>query len=221
MEQNATSVTPALPPIVLMVDDDAEALQEYSSVFESSGMWVATATQPSEAMDAVDELRPNLIVTDFGLNVTSAAEFVHTLKSTPTTHDIAVIVLTAPAPAPGVTGEARREADLCLTKPVAPATLLVRAQQLLDKTQSLRERIGTVRQRTAELLARSRKLRETTAALSATMARQRACPGCGGGLEWIERGRIGGTTYDYYRWCLKGCGLYCFDRDGQRWVRLA
>lgn len=221
MEQNATSDAPALPPIVLMVDDDAEALQEYSSIFESSGMWVATATQPSEAMDAVDELRPNLIVTDFGGNANSAAELVHTLKSTPTTHDIPVIVLTAPAPAPSVIAEARREADLCLTKPVAPATLLVKAQQMLDKTRSLRERIGSVRQRTAELLVRSRKLRETTAALSATMARKRSCPGCGGGLEWIERGRIGGTTYDYYRWCLKGCGLYCFDRDGQRWVKLA
>ena len=204
-----------------MVDDDAEALDEYSSAFEASGMWVATATQPSEAMDAVDELRPNLIVTDFGVDVTAAADFVHTVKTTPATQDIPLIVLTAPAPAPGVTAEARKEADLYLTKPVPPATLLTTAKQMLDMTQALRERVVGVRQRATELLAQSRKLRETTAALSATMARRRSCPGCGSHLEWIERGRIGGTTYDYYRWCLKGCGLYCYDRDGQRWVKLA
>jgi len=104
---------------------------------------------------------------------------------------------------------------------VAPATLLARAQLLLDRADALRERVAGTAQRTAELLARSRKLRETTAALSVTVAGKRACPGCGGQLEWIERGRIGGTTYDYYRWCLKGCGLYCFDRDGRRWVKLA
>ena len=76
-------------------------------------------------------------------------------------------------------------------------------------------------QRTAELLARSCRLRETTSALSLTVARKRSCPECGGQLEWIERGRIGGTTYDYYRWCLKGCGLYCVHRDVRRWVKLA
>lgn len=146
--QNAQSPARALPPIVLLVDEDADALGEYSTVFEVSGMWVATAMQPSEWMDVVDELR-------------------------------------------------------------------------LDATQALRDRVKGGRQRTAELRACSQRLRETTAVMSATLARQRSCPDCGSRLEWIERGRIGGTTYDYYRWCLKGCGLYCFDRDAQRWVKLA
>jgi hypothetical protein len=52
-------------------------------------------------------------------------------------------------------------------------------------------------------------------------ATQRTCPGCGTPLEWIEEGTIGLRTYEYYRWCLKGCGLYCFDRHGAAWIKLA
>jgi hypothetical protein len=53
------------------------------------------------------------------------------------------------------------------------------------------------------------------------VAARRPCPGCGTPLEWVEQGSIAGVAYDYYRWCLKSCGLYCFDRSRAAWVKLA
>jgi len=50
---------------------------------------------------------------------------------------------------------------------------------------------------------------------------RRLCPACGCSLEWVERGTIGGISFDYFRWCLEGCGLYCFDRSRSKWVKLA
>jgi hypothetical protein len=29
------------------------------------------------------------------------------------------------------------------------------------------------------------------------------------------------VTYDYFRWCPKGCGPFCFNRDAQHWLKLA
>lgn len=52
-------------------------------------------------------------------------------------------------------------------------------------------------------------------------AKERRCPRCSGRLDWVEQGTIGGTRYDYYRWCLKGCGLYCYDATAGQWVKLA
>ena len=58
-----------VPPIVLLVDDDRDTREMYSMFFESSGMCVATAANPGEAMDAVEQLQPDVVVTDIGFGV--------------------------------------------------------------------------------------------------------------------------------------------------------
>ena len=49
----------------------------------------------------------------------------------------------------------------------------------------------------------------------------RHCPACSRPLAFIENGRIGGVWYEYFHWCSGGCGLYCFDCDAGRFVKLA
>lgn len=49
----------------------------------------------------------------------------------------------------------------------------------------------------------------------------RTCPVCAWPLVWAERGSLGGVEYDYYRWCVNGCGLYCLDLSRDQWVKLA
>jgi hypothetical protein len=49
----------------------------------------------------------------------------------------------------------------------------------------------------------------------------RSCPRCHHTLDWIETGELDGALFDYYRWCARGCGLYCFDRGADSFVRLA
>jgi CheY-like chemotaxis protein len=212
-----------IPPIVLLVDDDRDTLAAYSAYFEASGMWVATTTQPGEALDAVQELKPDLIVTEVAFQGQPlGADLIHALKGNPATQDIPLIALSGGPPSDPVSDATRAEATVCLTKPVLPDTLLVTARRLLAHSHDLRERSDRALAKGAALIERSSRLTAKAAEISERMASgSRLCPECGQALDWIEQGRIGGVAYDYYRWCLKGCGLFCYDRDARRWVKLA
>jgi uncharacterized protein with PIN domain len=112
-------------------------------------------------------------------------------------------------------------ADSLLLKPVPPAVLLLRTNELLARAREVRARANAVVRKGKRLIERSTTLLERSRAVEITPATERACPDCGTPLEWIEEGTIGVRVYDYYRWCLKGCGLYCFDRSRAAWIKLA
>jgi DNA-binding response OmpR family regulator len=217
-----TPPRPDIPPIVLLVDDDRDALATYSAFFEASGVWAATSTAPDEALDAVEELKPDLVVTALGFDGEApGADLVHSLRSRAETRHIPVILL-SPRNLAEIPDPTRVEADLCLVKPVAPHTLLATTRRLIDHSREARRRLERARSRAADLSGRATaavtKARHLAAAVE---SRRRLCPQCANALDWIERGRIGGSEYDYYRWCLKGCGLYCYDRHASKWVKLA
>ena len=195
-----------LPPIVLLVDDDRDLRDMYATYFEASGVWVAGAGDPDEALAAVDELKPDLVVTDIGFaGRASGIEFVHTLKTARGTAHVPVIVLTG-RPAGQLPDDTRAVADLVLEKPVLPDLLLGRARGLIAASHALRRRSDIAVEK-----------KEGADRRDVTM---RPCPQCDAPLDWIERATIGSIEYDYYRSCLRGCGLYCFDRTAHTWVRL-
>lgn len=70
-------------------------------------------------------------------------------------------------------------------------------------------------EKSARLIAKARDIDERVNLTA------RGCPSCAQPLQFVETGRIAGSEYDYYHWCDRGCGLYCFDRGGRRWVKLA
>lgn len=212
----------SFPPIVLLVDDDRDTLDMYSSYLESAGLWVATATNPTEGQAHVRELRPNLLVTDIGFGgQQTGVDLIHAVKHDAQTAHIPIMVLSGTA-VEELPAETRREADLVLLKPVLPDVLLTRGQTLMRSSATLRARSTAALDRAYSLLdqnlAARRRMRESVESLG---KRARACPKCGATLEWLERGTIGGVEYDYYRWCLKGCGLYCYDRRAGDWIKLA
>src|SRR3982750_1939830 len=92
------SPTNSLPPIVLLVEDDRDTLDMYSSYLESAGLWVATATSPSAGQAHARELRPNLLVTDirFGGEPTGI-DLVHAIKQDVQTAHIPILVLSGTA----------------------------------------------------------------------------------------------------------------------------
>lgn len=53
-----------VPPIVLLVDDHRDALEQYSESLEAAGFWVATSAVPAEAISAIDDLNPDVLVVD-------------------------------------------------------------------------------------------------------------------------------------------------------------
>ena len=147
-----------VPPIVLLVDDDRDTLDMYSTFLESSGMWVATATSPTQALEAVGEVKPDIIVTDlrFGGRQSGAA-FVHTLREQAATHDTPLIVLSGQA-TEQLPAQMRSEADLLLVKPVLPDTLLEDVRMLLERSRELRQRSQQAQRRVAQLRDKTSEL---------------------------------------------------------------
>jgi CheY-like chemotaxis protein len=211
----------SIPPIVLLVEQDRDTLDMYSAFFEMSGMWVATSTVPQEALAAVDELQPDIVVAGVGGDGDrSGIHLVQTLKQGELTARIPVIVLSGRG-MDDLSVDCREIADICLEKPVLPDQLLDSINQLLARSRVLRQR-GTDAMATAQRLsAKSSELLSRGQSIRERIDSARDCPQCGRPLEWIERGRIGGTEFDYYRWCGKGCGLFCYDGDARKWVKLA
>lgn len=203
--------TDTLPSIVLLVDRDAGRLASYTTSFETEGLWVATCSDPLEAIDAVHELRPDLLIT----NAFDDVEFdlVDTLKRDAQMRGLPVILLTDQNPQ---STRAAKLADLCLQEPISGARLVASSRSLIARSHELRKRSDQTRDRAHKLVMKTgevvkRNLQQTI----------RACPRCGQSLEWIERGRLLGVEYDYYGWCVNGCGLYCYERQAENWIKLA
>ena len=203
-----------LPSIVLLVDDQPNTVAAYSAGFEASGLWVATARNPIEALSAVEELKPDLVITACFGAADAAVNLLETLKGRPDTQRIPVVLI-HDVPVGDVPPHIARLADLCVERAIGVATLVERARALISAAQ-------TARRAMAAAPAAERASRPAAVVTTQVKANeQRRCPGCGSVLEWTERSRLCGIEYDYYRWCGSGCGLYCYDRDAGRWVKLA
>jgi len=212
-----------LPPIVLLVEEDAAIAENYAAFFSKKGVWIANAATPEEGLTALDDLRPDLVVCELEFHGRpEGAEFLAELKRRPDTQTIPVILL-ADGEEPEVVADARRCADVFLQKPVPPAHLLENIRRVLDSSSALRARGQQALAEAARLRGKSTTLLVRSASLAAQLedTGTRRCPICRDRLEWIERGQLDGQEFDYYRWCTNSCGLYCFNRTKRSWIKLA
>ena len=210
-----------IPPIILFVGEDAHALPLYSAHLEQAGMWVASSSRPGEALSAVDELRPDVIVADVDFDEGSAGvSFIEGLAMSEATMAIPLIALSSDG-SKGVPHSAKMRTTLWVPKRVIPDVLVANVQQLLVEGYAVRMRADRDNKRFQDLAGRSRGLLSNTTEADRFASATRTCPVCAQPLQWIENGRIGTVLYDYYQWCVNGCGLHCYDLDGQVWVKLA
>lgn len=206
-----------VPPIVVLIEDDADTLDMYAAYFEMSGLWVAKSRTPSDGLSRVLELRPDLVVTDLGFGGSAGgAPLLAEIKGRPETRNVPVIVLTGQS-SENLPPSVLASADLCLVKPVLPDALLMDVQRLIALSHTLRDRCQRASKGDKKVEVAPPR---ATAVRPSADVRDRPCPECGRMLEWIERGRIAGAEYDYYRWCSQGCGLRCYDRTAAKWVKL-
>jgi DNA-binding response OmpR family regulator len=209
-----------VPPIVLIVEDDRDTREMYSLFLENSGLWVATARGADEAIHTVAEIRPNIVVTDFALEgALTGADLIHTIKSSPITEHIPVVLISGRS-VDDLPDTTRREADLLLVKPINLELLLDHIREVLAKSRHLRQRGDSAINRAHELTERSTRVQRRAYEINAKLQRakeaerERCCPQCGAGLDWIDHGWLNGVHFNYYRPCANGCGLYCFDQGG-------
>lgn len=121
---------PGTEPLVLAVDDDLPILKLVKRELEDQGLRVMTVATGAEALEAVSEHRPDVVVLDLGLPDMSGLDVLKTVRERT---DVPVIILTGQT----ATDERVRGLDLgaddYVVKPFNPDELAARVRAVLRR----------------------------------------------------------------------------------------
>ncbi len=116
---------------VLLVEDDPTVLEVASAYLRSTGFIVSTAADGFEALEAVKESNPDLIVLDRMLPGIDGAEVCRRIRVSST---VPIILLTALGSTDDRVDGFEAGADDYLTKPFSPRELVLRVQSILRRS---------------------------------------------------------------------------------------
>ncbi len=127
--------TDSLQPNILIVEDETALVELLTYNLEKAGFQVTVARDGEEAMLAVAEAKPDLILLDWMLPYISGIEICRRLRRNPDTSDLPVILLTAR----GEEGDRIRGlesgADDYVVKPFSPSELIARVRAVMRRTR--------------------------------------------------------------------------------------
>ena len=121
--------------LVLVVDDDPDALFILPAALEHGGYEVCLAVDGETAIAAVKRERPDVVILDFAMPRLSGPEVLALLKADPATSSIPVIACTA-VPVPGDVPLLRLAgyADVLL-KPVDPSAMVAAVERVYTQAR--------------------------------------------------------------------------------------
>lgn len=124
-----------LQPNILIVEDEAALVELLTYNLEKAGFRTTVARDGEEAMVAVAEDTPDLVLLDWMLPYISGIEICRRLRRNPDTSDLPVILLTAR----GEEGDRIRGlesgADDYVVKPFSPSELIARVRAVMRRTR--------------------------------------------------------------------------------------
>lgn len=120
-----------MAPLVLIVDDNADAREMYAIYLEHAGFRAAQAADGVTAIDLARGQRPDVILMDATMPRLDGWEAARRLKSDADTRNIPLIMLTAHAFNEHRERAAEVGADAFLTKPVLPDALALEIRRVL------------------------------------------------------------------------------------------
>jgi two-component system, OmpR family, response regulator ResD len=108
------------PPLVLLVEDDRDTREMYSSYLSYSGLTVNEASTGRRALESAAKQCPDVVVTDIAMPEMDGLELSRRLRAHAPTRDVPIIAVS------GQASERAREAgaDVVLDKPCEPDKLL-------------------------------------------------------------------------------------------------
>jgi len=122
-------------PLVLVVEDEHALVTLLRYNFEAAGYEVATALDGEEALLAISERRPDIIVLDWMLPSISGLEVCRQIRRKPETRDVPVIMLTARGEEADRVRGLDSGADDYVTKPFSPTELVARVRAVLRRSR--------------------------------------------------------------------------------------
>jgi DNA-binding response OmpR family regulator len=116
---------------VLIVDDEPNIVISLEFLMEQAGYQVKLASNGEEALKAVAEFMPDLVLLDVMLPLKSGFEVCQKIRENSAWKDIKVIMLSAKGRDLEVSKGMALGADLYVTKPFSTEKLLAQVKQLL------------------------------------------------------------------------------------------
>jgi EAL domain-containing protein (putative c-di-GMP-specific phosphodiesterase class I)/DNA-binding response OmpR family regulator len=117
---------------ILIVDDDEDILLIVQTILASAGYSAFTARNGREGVDMALELRPSLILLDVMMPELSGWEVCTTLKNSPETRQIPIVMLTVKSEIRDLITGMQVGADDYITKPFTRRRLLSTVRRLLE-----------------------------------------------------------------------------------------
>lgn len=124
-------------PMVLLVDDSAEARQMYAAYFSTIGCETEQASNGFEAFDKALKRRPDAIVMDLLMPKLDGWEAVRLLKNRPQTRDIPIVALTGDSEVEHLKLARNAGCDAVLLKPCPPDEVHAVIDRLLSAAANI------------------------------------------------------------------------------------
>ncbi len=124
-----------LQPNILIVEDEAALVELLTYNLEKAGFRTATARDGEEAMLAVAETKPDLVLLDWMLPYVSGIEICRQIRRDPETRDLPVILLTARGEEDDRIRGLDSGADDYVVKPFSPSELIARVRAVMRRTR--------------------------------------------------------------------------------------
>ncbi|MGQ9908663.1 MAG: adenylate/guanylate cyclase domain-containing protein [Candidatus Flexifilum sp.] len=128
--------------LVLIADDNLDSRKLVTEIIQSMRVDVVTAADGQEALEKVQQHRPDLVILDVNMPLVSGFEVVERMKADPATQAIPVIMLTALGDIEYRVHGLKLGADDYLSKPFSPRELIERVRTRLrvkGETDELRK----------------------------------------------------------------------------------
>jgi len=117
---------------VLIVDDEPGIIVALQFLMEQNGYATIVAFSGEEAMEAVAQHHPDLILLDIMLPVVDGFEVCQRVRENPEWNDIRIVLVTALGSEVKVTKGLDLGADAYITKPFSNADLVAKVKELIE-----------------------------------------------------------------------------------------
>jgi len=124
-----------LQPNVLIVEDEPPLVELLSYNLEKAGFRPQIARDGEEAILAVEEGKPDLVLLDWMLPYVSGIEICRRIRRNPETRDLPIIILTARGEEDDRIRGLDAGADDYVVKPFSPSELIARVRAVLRRTR--------------------------------------------------------------------------------------
>lgn len=126
-----------MPAKVLIVDDEANIVISLEFLMQQAGYEVAVARNGEEALEQIENFRPDLILLDVMLPGVNGFDVLQRVRQQAGFHELPVIMLTAKGREVEVTKGLALGANAYITKPFSTRNLLDEVRRQLDACRQM------------------------------------------------------------------------------------